>query len=140
MAETYPRAPITEAVLAFRFSARAAQGDLQRAIDKLQKFYPISDTQTETKIQVEADTGKSSVERRWFGARLSSTDRTEVALCRPAEFACSKLAPYTNWSDLSARARRDWDLLRRALGAIPISRIGLRYLNRLDIPDKPEGT
>jgi uncharacterized protein (TIGR04255 family) len=130
----YPRAPITEAVIAFEFADSIRKESVLKAVDRLKKHYVFADEETVTKITVDAQTGKTNVEQTWAGVRLSSGDRAEVALCRPSFFVCSRLAPYPTWEKFRDRAQQEWQIWKGAVGLHQIKRIGLRYVNRIDIP------
>ena len=49
-------------------------------------------------------------------------------------FICSRLAPYTGWDDFFARTVRAWEVWRKSAGHTVLSRIGVRYVNRIDVP------
>jgi uncharacterized protein (TIGR04255 family) len=49
-------------------------------------------------------------------------------------FSASKLAPYTDWHDLRTQARDLWAKYRKATDPVLITRLALRYINRIDIP------
>lgn len=134
----YPRAPITEAVIAFDFADSVQKDSVLKAVDKLKKRYEFADEETTTKITVETKTAKTNVEQAWAGVKLSSGDRADVALCRQSLFVCSRLAPYPTWEKFRDRAQQDWQIWKTAVGPHQIKRIGLRYVNRIDIP-VPEG-
>ncbi len=68
------------------------------------------------------------------GYKLSNIDRTEVFLVRPASVIVLRLSPYTGWEDLFARAQRDWGIARGAARPGALSRLGVRYINRIDVP------
>lgn len=130
----YPRPPITESVIAFDFANAIGRESVQKAIDRLKKRYEFADEETTTEITVDTITGNSKVVRTWAGARLSSRDRAEVALCRPSQFVCSRLAPYTTWENFRDRAQDEWKIWKSAVGPVEVRRIGLRYVNRIDVP------
>src|SRR6202007_3259742 len=69
-----------------------------------------------------------------LGNRLSTEDQTQIVLAWPAQFVFSQLAPYPGWDVFFERFRRDWGLWKRTLGYRKITRIGVRYINRIDIP------
>ncbi len=50
------------------------------------------------------------------------------------DFVVSELAPYPGWDAFFARFQRDWALWKRAVNYKKINRIGVRYINRIDIP------
>jgi uncharacterized protein (TIGR04255 family) len=49
-------------------------------------------------------------------------------------FTFSRLAPYQTWDQLRNEAKTLWDSYRQIVGALPVVRIGLRYVNQLDLP------
>jgi len=63
----------------------------------------------------------SSDDQRSFQARLDG-------------FAFSWRAPYESWPPFRDEARRLWDLYRALARPEVVTRIGLRYINRIDLP------
>jgi uncharacterized protein (TIGR04255 family) len=49
-------------------------------------------------------------------------------------FAFSRLAPYQTWEQLRNEAKALWGSYRQIVGALPVGRVGLRYVNQLDLP------
>jgi uncharacterized protein (TIGR04255 family) len=49
-------------------------------------------------------------------------------------FTFSRLAPYQTWEQLRNEAKTLWDSYRQIVGALPVVRVGLRYVNQLDLP------
>src|SRR5580704_3737062 len=126
----YPRAPIWEAVIEFRFAKPIEHKVLEKAAKQL-KTYPFSEN--EQGLELRPDGRALPVQT---GIKLSSLDRTDVVIFRTTTFVCSRLAPYTRWEDLRGRAEESWRVLRRKVQDITISRIGVRYLNRIDVPSE----
>jgi uncharacterized protein (TIGR04255 family) len=52
----------------------------------------------------------------------------------PNFIATSRLAPYEGWEPFFARSRQNWDIWKRIVGRREFTRIGVRYINRIDIP------
>ena len=46
----------------------------------------------------------------------------------------SQLSPYPGWDEFFGRFTRDWGLWKEALGYKKITRVGVRYINRIDVP------
>ncbi len=57
-----------------------------------------------------------------------------VAQFRLNGFTFSRLAPYQTWEHLRDEAKMLWRSYRQIVGALPIVRVGLRYVNQLDLP------
>jgi uncharacterized protein (TIGR04255 family) len=83
------------------------------------------------------------------GVRIDETKQGQRLICRTGDgtrlvqlsgrfLAVNQLSPYPGWEE----AYRDTILARvkdveSELGAMPIRRTGLRYINRIEIPEKP---
>jgi uncharacterized protein (TIGR04255 family) len=68
------------------------------------------------------------------GHRLSSKDQAEMLLLWPLTLVVSQLAPYPGWEFFFGRFERDWRIWKRVAGYRKITRIGVRFVNRIDIP------
>ena len=70
-----------------------------------------------------------------LGFLFRSNDGLHIYQARTNGFTFSRLAEYTSWGEVSREARRLWDKYRGAVATPPsITRIALRYVNRLDLP------
>lgn len=130
----YKKAPITEAVIELRWLQKMSLDAIDAAARRLRPYYPISEAQNATEIVFDAATGiaKTKIER--IGSKLSSTDVADTLILQGSGLICSRLAPYVGWDEYRARAHRDWTEIKRVVGSKEVSRIGIRYINRLDIP------
>lgn len=84
---------------------------------------------------------KPSVEARThqnvIGIRFKSMDGKYVVQARTDAFVCSRLQPYETWERLREEAKCTWKLYRGLLSdEVSWRRIGVRYINRLDIPSE----
>lgn len=130
----YTRPPITEAVLEFRTASLVDQSTLERLGRKLSKPYSNSLTETVTELEVDP-TGNAKVKpAEWIGLKLTSQDQADMVILRKNICATIRLAPYNGWESFEERARANWEVWRRETGPLPLSRIGIRYVNRIDIP------
>lgn len=137
----YPNAPITEAILDIRVTPRAATPNL---LDQLAEFikshraeYPevIEQVVGTTSVTMERDLPpRALAEAVKNGFVAFSPSRTRAVQARLDGFSASKLAPYTDWHDLRTQARNLWAKYRKATDPVLITRLALRYINRIDIP------
>jgi uncharacterized protein (TIGR04255 family) len=58
----------------------------------------------------------------------------EIAVLMPDSLTVSQLAPYSGWDTFFDRFKRDFTAVKRSNTNRSISRVGLRYINRVDIP------
>lgn len=136
--QKYPKPPIIEAVLHVRYSSPMTDGELKRIPRLLQSEFPKSKEESEFQLKVRLEKGQptgtpepSVVDQ---GARLLSDNDQRVVVSRRAAVLFSYHAPYPDWEAFVTSAHFVFDTLRDKLGYKPISSIGLRYVNRLDIP------
>lgn len=134
MAHSYKHPPIVEAVIEVRFVAAVPQELIEKAATRLSRDYESSEAEQMTEITIEAPTGKQQVKQEWSGSRLSSADKADILLLRRTAFVCARLAPYCGWDAFRARAEANWASWKRTAGHRDISRLGLRYINRIDVP------
>ena len=130
----YDRAPITEAVVEFRFAATFPQTTVEAAGRRLRDEYFYLDQENIVQFKLEPATQKAEPSGSWLGVKLSSLDRADSVFFRHDTFICSRLAPYTGWDDFFARTVRAWEVWRKSAGHTVLSRIGVRYVNRIDVP------
>lgn len=130
----YARAPITEAIIELRFAGSFSQSVVEAAGRRLRSDYVFFDPENAIQFKLEPATQKSEVATSWQGIKLSSIDRTDNVFFRQTTFICSRLAPYTGWEDFFARTVSAWEAWKRAAGPTTLARIGVRYVNRIDIP------
>jgi uncharacterized protein (TIGR04255 family) len=128
----YSKPPITEAVIELRYKEPTEAAAIEKVAKLLSKEFPFDEPQQQLQIRVEP-TG-ARVETSYLGKKLSSVDRTDIFVLGLQNFVCSRLAPYTGWDDFFDRAKNGWDIWRDHVGNLELSRIGVRYVNRIDIP------
>jgi uncharacterized protein (TIGR04255 family) len=68
------------------------------------------------------------------GFRFRSDDGLEIANFRQDGFSFSRLKPYTQWDSVFEEAERLWNIYRETCQPEEISRIAVRYINRIPLP------
>jgi uncharacterized protein (TIGR04255 family) len=130
----YKRPPITEAVIELRLEQPLARADVQRLLQRFRGEYEFSEDFVTYGIQVDPAARRADFQEQSSGYKLSSPDRADVLLVTSAHMSCSRLAPYVGWDAFRARAEDHWRIWKRVIGYRKISRIGVRFINRIDIP------
>src|SRR5688572_25047547 len=139
MSGRYARPPILEAVMEFAYPELPAS-TIHRAAVKEKAFgRSQNDVNIKAAIKVTADRDKVtaenvSIDRSFVGRRLTSDDQRHILLIRPKTFGYVELAPYSGWEVFSASARKYWERFQKTAGRLKVMRIGLRYINRIDVP------
>lgn len=136
-------APIKEAVIDIRLNlSKKFQEDDESKVEKLfsEDFKDIKKIWTfEGKIQIGDDDGKTAVQethKAWMGYRLISKDGLNVLQIRNNGFTFSRLYPYKNWKSIKANATKYWKLFRSFKEIENISRLAVRYINKITLPLK----
>jgi uncharacterized protein (TIGR04255 family) len=137
MSQVYKRPPITEAIIQIMVKAPLADDLVERVRKRLADRLDgiVEPVMSLTEIEIEVRDARTSVKQTPpRGFRLTSKDGATVVMVFPKTITTSKLAPYAGWEPFVTAARENWDAWKRAVGYREISRIGVRYLNRIDVP------
>jgi uncharacterized protein (TIGR04255 family) len=132
----YTAAPITEAVAEVRFSSALDIKKLQSLSKKLARFYPNEVRQKARAVSVDFVASAASFTDEEDILKRSSEDEVDICVLRNSAISISRLAPYTQWSDLRQRVERDLAIALKGTVWRQVARVGLRYINRIDIPLK----
>ncbi|QOZ45520.1 hypothetical protein XH89_20050 [Bradyrhizobium sp. CCBAU 53340] len=137
LAMNYPRAPITEAVVEMRFGRQIDRETIEKATSLIAGDFFYNEEEQIFNIAMDADVvGKPpKVKTEWLGRKLSSLERTDLVFFRQSSFVCSRLAPYMGWDNFREIMGTAWTALRKHYSQpLDVTRVGLRYVNRIDIP------
>lgn len=127
----YANAPITEAVIDFGLQL-GPDASLESLGELRDHAYPQKDAVVVGQIQF-AGTGTMATQGT-IGWRFRADNGAYVYQARLNGFGMSRLAPYQSWTLFSAEARRLWNMYRDHVRPVALQRLGLRYINRIDIP------
>lgn len=134
----YPYPPITEAIIEVRFEAETSDDERRKLSGKLAEYYPFESMHVNKGVHVDVDKQTAQFKPESTVFRRSANDETELAVFGPENFLISQLGIYPGWNTFFGRFERDWALWRRLMKYRKISRIGVRFINRIDVPK--EGT
>lgn len=132
----YRRPPITEAVIGFQFSAPIPDRELERFAVAEKRSFPRREQVREISVKIGEPSASAIVGDRISGVKLLSEDSLAILMVFPKALSVCRLAPYTGWDDLVARARDVWDDLTKIVGFRPLDSLSTRYINRIDVPTK----
>lgn len=135
--QNYLYPPITEAVIQVSVSHEMAIKDMEKIGNLLLKFYPHKVIITDLDIHITPQpTGGESVavNSQPKGLRLHSDDQVDRAIISQNSLTVARLAPYQGWDALHEQFVTAWKSWKKVAKTKPISRIGVRYVNRIDIP------
>jgi uncharacterized protein (TIGR04255 family) len=133
----YGHAPITEAVIHLLTSNTLSDTDRTKVARRLKELYPHSQPLLQQSFSINInETGVPNVMvgPQPQGFRLASDDQADIAIIQHNGILISRLSPYPGWQKFRDRANAVWTKWRAAISNPPVSRIGVRYINRIDIP------
>ena len=138
----YQRAPITEAIIDLRMTPRAdlTLDHLKRLCELNAANYPSVEPTIEAMGLMHVRPGVSamaSAEQKQTGFRCTDSSEKYVCQLRLNGFTLSRLAPYESWGPFRDEARRLWQEFRKVAQPTVTTRLALRYINRIDIPQRP---
>ncbi|EUB95863.1 Conserved hypothetical protein CHP04255 [Rhizobium sp. CF080] len=133
----YSKPPIIECLIEMVPSEPFSSRDMGRLAKKLEPKYgkleELSDYDVRIRVQGNSALPELASRRDWF--RLFSKDGADVSVVNRKSYITSRLAPYHGWDDLTEKFERNLDLLEKTIGLRKWERVGVRYINRIDIPD-----
>ena len=131
----YKRPPITEAVIEIRLEDSLSEGVVEKIHNRLKKSYERSEKISYIGFRLDPKKEEiAKIPEKFEGYKLTSKDQADVIQIKLNAMICSRLAPYNGWENFEPRARKNWEIWRKTAKHIKIKRIGVRYLNRIDIP------
>lgn len=132
-AETYRNPPIIEAVFEIRFSETLSTRDLERLRDRFTTRYPKIDQKNQVDVEIKSD-GGATTKATPIGFKMSSSSAVDIVVLQHQLFSTSRMAPYEGWDKFIDVVKTNYDEFTKVAGRRTLTRIGSRYINRLDIP------
>jgi len=117
-----------------RFKSAADLKKLHVLSRKLAPFYPNEVQQKARGVSVDFSAESAQFTDEDDLLRRSSANETEIAVIRSKAISISRLAPYAQWEEFRSRIERDLAIVLKSKPHRQIERVGLRYINRIDIP------
>ncbi len=130
----YSRPPIIEAVIQIRVSVDADQRAFEAIAHKLKKKYPQQQPQQNFQVTIGNTGADVGISQEASGIRVASDDQTDVVLIEKRGITAARLPLYPGWDTLRENTRAAWQAWKAETPRHPIERVGVRYINRIDIP------
>ena len=139
---TFPDDPITEAILDIRVDLPndVSLETLEKIYDRddIKKRFPVKKTRESYAGKVElSPSGKISAFPASGGPDgyfFQSPTEKKIVQVRLDGYTFNKLKPYKDWETLKSEAHELWDIYCQIVNPVNITRIALRYINRIEVP------
>ncbi len=137
MPDKYPNCPIVEAVCEFQLTPDTDWDPTVAGLvyERVKSEFPNKDRRPIHRVQSAQDPGK--VRPDMLFAELAvflTTDKKMLMHIGPHLFSLNALKPYPGWETFSARLESAFRTLTRVVNVKELQRIGLRYINRIELP------
>jgi uncharacterized protein (TIGR04255 family) len=136
--EHFPKAPIVEALIDIQvtFPSPIDLAQLEGFHRAIQNEYPLKQRRVkwESEIRVEEPEPQQTVQRGPEGFMFRSKDGQRLVQVRQDGYTFNWLKPYSTWAEFRDQARMHWDRYKSTYHPKTINRLGLRYINRIEIP------
>jgi uncharacterized protein (TIGR04255 family) len=141
--KSYANPLITEAVIDFQVEhlPEISLSNLENLQNILKDDYPLFKHQSEIKTEIinSPEDIKAQTSQKIIGFILINNLNNQFLQTGLDRFTFSRLAPYEGWELFREEARRLWNIYQSETHPIKINQIGVRYINRLDIPFDDQG-
>jgi len=130
----FARPPIIEAVIERRFASPITTDVMTELRQKFERDYPAVSQMVEVQLALAPNGSQPQVNQNAAGYRLVNQEGSAIIVLSHNAVMFARLAPYPGWAEFSAGASATFRTARDIMGYSTLSRIGVRYINRLDVP------
>jgi uncharacterized protein (TIGR04255 family) len=132
----YDHAPITEAIIELScvLPTDVTLEDLTHVVDRQVFTSEGQAVLISGRIEVGPNGIKGDTSGEQIGHLYRRNDGLRVIQSRLNGFAYSVLAPYDRWETFSAEAWEHWQVYKDIARPTKVSRLGVRFINKIDIP------
>ena len=129
----YSAPPIIEAIIQLHFEDAYTGSKARKLVERLTRRYDnhSSSVMVNAKVDFEKRTAEFDEAPQ---DRFTSADETDTLVIDDSAFTWARLAPYEGWEPFLARVSADLNIAHEITGPRKLDRIGVRYVNRLDVP------
>jgi uncharacterized protein (TIGR04255 family) len=131
---SFPRPPIVEAVIEHRFADAIAMDVVERLRKRFEPNFPAIGHMNAMSVSINPLGAEPKLSQNPVGYRLTDRAGSAIIVTTTQVIAFSRLAPYPGWRKFISEAENIFGSARDIMGFSKLNRIGVRYINRLDIP------
>jgi uncharacterized protein (TIGR04255 family) len=134
-ARIYSAAPIISAIIELRFDSPVSDQVRENVSKKLAQHYPLHEEIVQHFVQVQAQAHAVNTQAIIHGriSRRMNADANEIVNVGSETLSTELTAPYPGWDSLFGRLKSDWSTAKKVWGYRKIQRIGVRFINRIDL-------
>ena len=137
----YPKlknTPITEALIDIHVKSSASM-DAKKIFsiyESIKRQYPEKEELIKSKIKVPIRSEEPIQQTKYNigGYRYKTLDGKQIVQTRLDGFTFNRLRPYISWKEFRKESHRLWQIYKHVTSPELITRVALRYINKLNIP------
>jgi uncharacterized protein (TIGR04255 family) len=133
----YKNPPLVEALIDIQITPSEENlKNIEKLItsDVINSEFPHKEALIQSTTQININEEKAAFNNNLVGYKLSTIEKKYVVQFKVNSFSISILNAYHGWDDLYERAFRLWPQFAAAVKPQQITRVAVRYINRIDIP------
>jgi uncharacterized protein (TIGR04255 family) len=135
----YGRPPILEAIIDIQaeLPPKVTIATLGRVYSGEETAYPVREEMIQIEGTLNWQVGESSgaATQTPIGYRFVTQQRDKIVQVRMNGMSSSRLHPYTSWEENRDEAKRLWEKFLAVARPSVVTRIGVRYINRIRLPE-----
>lgn len=128
------RSPVVEATVEFRFAQKIYAAQFEKISRSIKKRYENKAPIRSADMNLDLNSGVVTAKLIDQGVKFSSSDGLNVVILTHESIATSRMSPYHGWEQFCEDIRLNLSDVFEVSGFRKLSRIGARYINRIDIP------
>jgi uncharacterized protein (TIGR04255 family) len=132
--QPYARPPVIEAAIELRYADLLDGATVDKAVARLKRDFPKAEQLSSVALRIDADQGAGNASVRTEGFKLTAPLGTDILMAQMNGLTVVRQPPYPGWPHFAAHARDVWTTWKSIVGYHRIGRLGVRYINRIDIP------
>lgn len=139
MSRVYNNAPIVEALVEFRFGSEQWDWTIPGLVyERVRKDFPEKRQQNVLEVEMRAEASEIAHNIKGGTARMQFYNKEQTSLIQlgPDLLTVNFLKPYPTWSQFQEVLWRIFDVYLEEAEPESVKRIGVRYINRIEIPEK----
>ena len=140
--KAYRAPPIFEAIIEIRFQEPRSLKALEKAARRIKSRYETAQNDQEVEVQVRLEAAgviTPQISKPTPIRRFASNDQADRCTINPKRFHWSRFAPYEGWDIFRDRVVEDLGAMLKGERLPALTRIGVRFRNRLDVKDEGNG-
>lgn len=136
----YKKAPIIEALIQIEtkpsIEPNLIEAKFSELAESIKKDFPITENINSKTMGINLSDNQSSlsISDTKLGIKLSNRDLPYIAQIKSDGFTFSMINEYQNWETFSKKAKTIWNKYKKHLKPQKITKLAVRYVNRIDIP------